>query len=184
MAFILLLGGARSGKSALATEIAKRSGSAVSVVATAEALDPEMAARIAQHRSDRPTAWTTVEEPIALEQAVRSAPDVDLLVIDCLTLWVSNLIGRGQTEAAILDAAIGAAIALASRPAGAVVVSNEVGLGVIPASALAREYSDILGRVNTVFAAHAERSVLVVAGRLHELASAVDFMEGIQWQAR
>jgi adenosylcobinamide kinase/adenosylcobinamide-phosphate guanylyltransferase len=184
MAFILLLGGARSGKSALATELAKAGGSPVTVVATAQALDPEMSARIEQHRAARPSAWTTVEEPLALLQAVERVPERDLLVIDCLTLWVSNLMGQGEAEPSIVAAATQTATALARRPTGAVVVSNEVGLGIIPTNPLARAYRDILGRVNAVFAAQAARAVLMVAGRLHELTSVANFMEGVQWQPR
>lgn len=184
MAFILLLGGARSGKSALAMELAQRAASPVTMVATAEARDPEMAERIAQHRRERPTTWTTVEEPVALLDAVRAAPESALLVIDCLTLWVSNILDRQQPAGAIAATAVETARALAGRAAGAVVVSNEVGLGIVPGNPLARSYRDVLGRVNSIFAEHAQRVLLVVAGRIHELASAADFMEGMQWQPR
>jgi len=184
MPVILLLGGARSGKSALAVDLAKRSGAPVTFVATAEAGDSEMADRIAQHRRERPAAWMTVEEPLALIEAVAAAPRSDLLVVDCLTLWVSNLIGRGQPSSAIEAMALDAAGALASRTATAIVVSNEVGLGIVPDNPLARSYRDLLGRVNSLFAENAERVLVVVAGRIHELASAADFMEGMQWQPR
>jgi adenosyl cobinamide kinase/adenosyl cobinamide phosphate guanylyltransferase len=184
MPFVLLLGGARSGKSALAVRIAAGSGARVTFVATAEAGDAEMAERIARHRATRPDAWTTVEEPVAVLDAVLSAPAGDFLVLDCLTLWVSRLVERGEREDAVLAAAGEVARALALRAPGAVVVSNEVGLGIVPANRLARAFRDTLGSVNTAFAALADRTALMVAGRPHELQSAADFMEGIRWPAR
>jgi adenosyl cobinamide kinase/adenosyl cobinamide phosphate guanylyltransferase len=183
MPFILLLGGARSGKSALATEIAARSDCGVTLIATAEPLDAEMAERIARHRAQRPATWTTVEAPLGLLESIGAAGANDLLLVDCLTLWVSNLMGDGHTEEAIVTAATQAAARLASRPAGAVVISNEVGLGIVPDNPLGRQYRDALGRVNQVFASRAARTALVVGGRLHELTSASDFVEGIQWRA-
>jgi adenosylcobinamide kinase / adenosylcobinamide-phosphate guanylyltransferase len=184
MPFVLLLGGARSGKSALAVGLAARSGSPVTLVATAMALDDEMAERIAQHRALRPASWTTVEEPIAVTQAVRAAAPDHFLVIDCLTLWVSNLLGSEYPDRVIVDAAAEVAQTLAARHAGAVVVSNEVGLGIVPVNPLARGFRDTLGRVNTTFAAAADRTVLVVAGRVAQLMSAADLMEGMPWQPR
>jgi adenosylcobinamide kinase / adenosylcobinamide-phosphate guanylyltransferase len=181
MPLILLLGGARSGKSALAQEIAVRSGAPVTLLATAEDADQEMAERIAHHRAGRPATWTTIEEPVALLQAVGAAPDGDLLVVDCLTLWVSNLMGREEEDRAIIAAAADLASALAKRRPGAVVVSNEVGLGIVPANALARRFRDTLGSVNAAFAVLADRTALMVAGRLHELTPPSDFVEGL-WQ--
>jgi adenosyl cobinamide kinase/adenosyl cobinamide phosphate guanylyltransferase len=181
MPFVLLLGGARSGKSALAVRIAAASCAPVTFIATAG--DGEMAARIARHRAGRPAAWTTVEEPAAVLDAVLSSPAGDFLVVDCLTLWVSTLAARGWGEEAVLAAAGDVARALARRAPGAVVVSNEVGLGIVPANRLARGFRDTLGSVNTAFAALADRTALMVAGRLHQLESAADFMEGIRWPA-
>jgi adenosyl cobinamide kinase/adenosyl cobinamide phosphate guanylyltransferase len=179
MPLILLLGGARSGKSALAQELAARSGAPVTLLATAEDADPEMAERIARHRARRPADWTTVEEPVALLQAVDAAPAGDLVVVDCLTLWVSNLMGREAEDSAIIAAATDLGGALAKRTAGAVVVSNEVGLGIVPANALARRFRDTLGSVNAAFAAVADRTALMVAGRLHELTSPSEFVDGL-----
>jgi adenosyl cobinamide kinase/adenosyl cobinamide phosphate guanylyltransferase len=179
MPFVLLLGGARSGKSSLAYEMATRSGAGVTVIATAEARDDEMAERIARHRRTRPASWTTIEEPLMLSIAVSRVPDGDFVVIDCLTLWVSNLLERGETRADTLAVALEAAGALAARPAGAVVVSNEVGMGIVPADALTREYRDLLGSVNSTFAEQAQRTGLMVAGQVLRLASKGDFMEGI-----
>jgi adenosylcobinamide kinase / adenosylcobinamide-phosphate guanylyltransferase len=183
MPFVLLLGGARSGKSALALRIAASAGAPVTFVATGEAADEEMAERIARHRAERPAAWATVEEPLDVLDAVLAAPAGGVIFVDCLTLWVSNLLGRGDAGAAIVHAAGGLAGALARRPGGAVVVSNEVGLGIVPANPLARSFRDALGSVNATLAAHAERTAFVVAGRVHELTSAADFMEGIEWPA-
>jgi adenosyl cobinamide kinase/adenosyl cobinamide phosphate guanylyltransferase len=174
--YVLLLGGARSGKSALAVEIARRWGMPVTFVATGEAGDQEMRDRIARHRAERPAGWRTVEEPVALREAVDAAPRGDLLVVDCLTLWVSNVLLRGGVaEPAPVVAA------LAARAGPAVVVSNEVGMGIVPDHPLGRAYRDALGSVNTAFAARADRAVLLVAGRLLELGPVADFLEGIEW---
>ena len=178
MGYFLLLGGARSGKSSLAVEIARRWGGPVTFVATAGAGDEEMAVRIARHRAERPPAWHTVEEPLDLLDAVRSAPAGDLLVVDCLTLWVSNLLlsGAGAPAAEV-------AAALAGRGAPAVVVSNEVGMGIVPDHPLGRAFRDALGAVNTTFAARADRAALLVAGRLLDLTPPARFLEDFQWPA-
>ena len=176
MGYVLLLGGARSGKSALAVRIAARWGGPVTFVATGEAGDDEMRDRIERHRAERPAAWRTVEEPVALLDAVNAAPPGDLLVVDCLTLWVSNLLLRGSIAGADEVAA-----ALAGRSGPGVVVSNEVGMGIVPDHPLGRAYRDALGSANVAFAARAERAALLVAGRLLELGPAAGFMEGIEW---
>ena len=167
--FTLLIGGARSGKSALAQRIAEQSGLHVTVIATAEPRDEEMKARIRRHRRDRPTSWRTVEAPLDLAAAVSAAPVEDFLVVDCLTLWVSNLIEAGTGEDAICDAAKHVASRLAKLQA--VVVTNEVGLGVIPVNELARRFEDVLGRVNASFAESAQHAVLMVAGKALDLTS-------------
>ena len=173
---MLLLGGARSGKSALAVEIATRWGGPVTFVATGEAGDDEMRDRIARHRAERPAGWRTVEEPAALLDAVRAAPAGDLLVVDCLTLWVANVLPRGVVAEAARVAA-----ALAERAGPGVVVSNEVGMGIVPDHPLGRAYRDALGSVNATFAARADRAALLIAGRLLELGPAAGFLEGIEW---
>lgn len=171
MGLLLLLGGARSGKSALALRLAHDHRGPVVVVATAEPLDDEMRERIRRHRSERPDGWQTVEEPCALGEAIAGAPAGALVVVDCLTLWVSNLLGRGDSEDEIERTARAAAAMAAARPGPVVAVSNEVGLGIVPATPLGRTYRDVLGRTNAAFAAAAERSLLVVAGRVLELAA-------------
>ena len=183
MAFVLLLGGARAGKSRLAQELAVRSGAAVTLVATAEAGDEEMADRISRHRAQRPSSWSTIEEPFELRRAVRAVPEGNLVVIDCLTLWVSNLLGRDEGDQEIIAAAQEVAQTLVQRPRSGVVVSNEVGLGIVPASPLGRRFRDTLGSVNSVFAAFAEQTVLVVAGRVHALTPAAEFIKGFPLEA-
>ena len=167
MGFVLLLGGARSGKSALAYRLASEAGDKVTVIATATAGDAEMAARIERHRGSRPARWDTVEEPMDLADAVASCDRHRFLVLDCLTLWVSNLLVDGCPADDVIDRAASLAKELAGR--NAVVVSNEVGLGIVPANDLARTYRDTLGTVNAEFAARAERAVLMVAGRALDL---------------
>ena len=167
MGFVFLLGGARSGKSDRAQRLALESGLPVTVIATATAGDEEMSARIERHRLSRPADWSTVEEPIRLAAAIQGARDGDFLLVDCLTLWVSNLLEAGSAPDAIRAAASVSADAMAGRRG--VVVSNEVGLGIVPATPLGRLFQDVLGNVNAVFAGCADRSVLMVAGRSLEL---------------
>jgi adenosylcobinamide kinase/adenosylcobinamide-phosphate guanylyltransferase len=160
----LILGGARSGKSALAERLAQASGKDVIYIATAQARDAEMAARIAHHRSRRPAHWNSVEEPLALADALRACarPDVCMLV-DCLTLWLSNLLGDADTtrfereRAAFLDA-------LLTLPGELLLVSNEVGLGVVPMGELTRRFVDEAGRLHQAIAGHCERVLFVAAG--------------------
>lgn len=166
MSLVLLLGGARSGKSALAVELG---GEAATLIATATAGDPDMAERIRRHRAERPAAWTTIEEPLQLGSALASAGQDGVVVVDCLTLWVSNLIEAGPSDEAIEQEARTVAAAAAARDGLTVAVSNEVGLGIVPASPLGRRFRDVLGRVNTDWALAADRAVLVVAGRTVEL---------------
>lgn len=181
MPILLLLGGARAGKSALAVSIAVRSRAPVTFIATAEANDQEMRNRIVRHRAERPREWTTVEEPIRLAEAVRAVHNGQFLIVDCLTLWASNLMARGEDHESILRDAQEVAALLAGRLEPVVVVSNEVGLGIVPEHAVARRFRDTLGAVNTVFAAAAERAVLVAAGRTLELGSAAKLMDEVGW---
>jgi adenosylcobinamide kinase / adenosylcobinamide-phosphate guanylyltransferase len=165
MSMTLLLGGARSGKSELSVRLAASSGRPVVVVATAEARDDEMAERIRRHRAARPASWRTLEVPLDLGDAVpQLAPDA-FVVIDCLSLWVSNAVEADMTDDAIAEEAREVAGALERRDAPALVVSNEVGLGIVPVNALARRYRDVLGRVNAAFAGAASDAYFVVAGR-------------------
>jgi adenosylcobinamide kinase/adenosylcobinamide-phosphate guanylyltransferase len=160
-----LLGGARSGKSSLAVELAREWTQPVTVIATAEGRDDDMSERISVHRDARPDNWTTVEEPIALERAVAEVPESNGLIVDCLTLWVANLLEQGHADDEVEELSRAAAAHAGARGGPTVVISNEVGLGVVPATAVGRRYRDLLGRVNTQWASVAERAELVVAGR-------------------
>ena len=175
MAIELILGGARSGKSRFAEQRAQTHGGPVTVIATAEAGDAEMAARIARHRADRPAHWHTIETPTALAPALREACRAEACVIvDCLTLWLANLLTDApaglcaphdadatpawQTEQeALLQA-------LPTLPGTVLLVANEVGLGLVPESALGRLFRDEAGRLNQAIAARADRVTLVAAG--------------------
>lgn len=170
MALTFLVGGARSGKSSLAVRLASDWDGPVVFVATAEARDDgELAARIAQHRLERPTAWQTVEEPLDLVGELGRLPESAFVVIDCLTLWAANALEAGWRDEEVERAAADAAVLAAGRASPTVAVSNEVGMGVVPATALGRSFRDLQGRVNTVFATHADRACLVVAGRTLDL---------------
>jgi adenosylcobinamide kinase/adenosylcobinamide-phosphate guanylyltransferase len=163
MSLTLLLGGARSGKSSLALRRAAATARPVVFVATAEAGDAEMAERIARHRAERDPEWTTVEAPVDLAAALAGAPAGACVIVDCLTLWVANRLEEGEAE--VVRLAYEAAALAAARPAPTIAVSNEVGMGVVPTSALGRRYRDVLGRVNAVWADAATEAALVVAGR-------------------
>ena len=164
----LVLGGVRAGKSSYAQRLAS-AGRRVLFVATAEAGDAEMAGRIAVHRASRPPDWDTLEEPVDLADAL--APVLhryDTVLLDCLTLWVSNLLLRVDDPWTARDHAVAQARALldlqAHSDAAWVVVSNETGLGVIPPTPLGRAFQDALGRVNQLVAAQADSVCFMVAG--------------------
>jgi adenosylcobinamide kinase / adenosylcobinamide-phosphate guanylyltransferase len=160
----LVLGGARSGKSRYAVEQAQVIGGSAAVVATARAVDGDMAARIARHRAERPARWATIEEPHDVSAACRrGARSHDLVVVDCVTVWVSNLMERGDDEAMVLAAADDLAKLLRERLVTVILVSNEVGQGVHPPTELGRRFRDLLGLVNQRLAAAADRVTLMVA---------------------
>ena len=162
MSTLLVLGGARSGKSRYAISVQPRDD--VVFVATAEARDTDMATRIARHRAERPLGWTTIEEPYDLTGRLEGLPDATSVVVDCLTLWVANRQLRGDDDRAILaDARRLAALIRGSR-ARVTLVSNEVGEGVHPPTADGLRFRDLLGLVNQEIAAACERVVLMVAG--------------------
>lgn len=170
MALTVFLGGARSGKSAAALRRAGEFDGPVVFLATADGLDEEMRARIRRHQADRADlGWTTVEEPLELAAALTETSPYACVVVDCLSLWVANLLGRGDDEPAVVELAQTAARVACERPGPTIAVSNEVGLGVVPASALGRRYRDFLGRVNAVWVDAADEASLVVAGRLLRL---------------
>ncbi len=191
---VLILGGARSGKSSIAEKLAERSGGRVTFVATAEAWDDEMRRRIERHKAERPAGWSTVEEPIALAEAVQAAaPESDTVLVDCLTLWVSNKLCQvnldvppeerraveeqlerelEQTAARLVEAARSTGVTL-------LLVSTEVGLGLVPDNPLGRVYRDLLGLLNRRLAAEADQVLLMVAGLpvdVKRLAEEIDAM--------
>lgn len=159
----LILGGARSGKSAFAQQRAIASGLPVIYLATAEARDAEMTARIARHRADRPTDWSLVEEPLALAAALRTHASPDrCLLVDCLTLWLSNLLAAGDER---LEAEISAlTLTLPTLPGQVLLVSNEVGQGIVPANPLARRFRDQAGLLHQSIAVCCDRVTFVIAG--------------------
>lgn len=173
----LLLGGARSGKSSLAVTLGKRHAGRVVYVATATAGDDEMAERIARHRTERPSTWTTIEEPIDLTGALRRAAAEDtMMIVDCLTLWVTNLLMQGCSDADIDSMTDAAAATAADAPGWTVAISNEVGLGIVPETPLGRRFRDVLGRANQAWATAADRSLLLVAGRAVALTDPLDVL--------
>lgn len=190
---ILILGGARSGKSTFAERLAASARSSVAFIATATASDGEMRERIARHRASRPAHWQTLEEPLNLPAAVsRAAELADVLLLDCMTLWLTNWLlqqhgthDAEQVTASMLfsedvhkevDALLSVVKALGPEKT-LIIVSNEVGLGIVPAYPLGRLYRDTLGHVNQQLARAADRVYLMIAGlavdikRLHEEAS-------------
>ena len=157
----LVLGGARSGKSRYAEQLVMAQSSPWIYVATAEPFDDEMRTRIAEHKSRRDGQWHTVDAPTDLAGAIEDAPARNAVLIDCLTLWLNNLIFRKIN----IDTAIeNLEAALAEREAPTVLVSNEVGFGIVPDKAEARRFRDLQGRLNQRIAAMAGRVVLMVAG--------------------
>jgi len=161
---LLIVGGARSGKSRFAVEGLSPDARVV-FVATAEARDESMAKRIARHRADRPLRWSTVEEPFDLVPALRALEGTcDGILVDCLTLWVSNLLLRGDRDDAILEQAEALAALLGRRLPSITLVSNEVGEGVHPETAMGLRFRDLLGSVNQRVAAACDMVVLMVAG--------------------
>jgi adenosylcobinamide kinase/adenosylcobinamide-phosphate guanylyltransferase len=160
-----LLGGARSGKSSLAVELARAWAGPVTFIATGEAGDDEMAARIRIHQGERPVDWQTADAPLDVRAALEVVEDEAAVVLDCLSLWVANLLERGDDTREIEVESRAVSALAAARQSLTVAVSNEVGLGVVPNTELGRRYRDVLGRVNASWAADAEHAVFVVAGR-------------------
>ena len=159
----LILGGTRSGKSAFAQQRATASGLDVIYVATAEVGDAEMAERIARHRAERPADWGLIEEPLALAAALRTHATPDrCLLVDCLTLWLCNLLAAGD-QRLILE--INALLEmLPTLPGQILLVSNEVGQGIVPDNPLARRFRDEAGYLHQKIAARCERATFIIAG--------------------
>ncbi|HEY1071567.1 bifunctional adenosylcobinamide kinase/adenosylcobinamide-phosphate guanylyltransferase [Brevundimonas sp.] len=171
MSLTLILGGARSGKSAYAQKQAEQAAAETGrpplMIATAEAFDDEMRDRIDRHRRERGDSWRTLEAPLDLAAAVRGLGAKDVAVVDCLTLWLSNqMLGDRDMPAAVDDLTA----AFAACPASLWVVSNEVGWSLVPDNALGRRFRDEAGRLNQRIAAVADSACLIVAGMKLDLA--------------
>jgi len=164
--YVLLLGGARSGKSTLAVSLAAEAGLPTWFIATAVALDADMVERIERPRSERPAEWNTIEESRDLVAALGKVPTADVLVIDCATTWIATLMTDGVEPDEILKSVDTVITLLVQRSGPTYVVSNEVGLGVHPPTQLGRDYEELLGWVNQRLAAKARRSLFLVAGRV------------------
>lgn len=159
----LILGGARSGKSRFAQSHAEASGLPVTVIATAQALDAEMAVRIARHQAERTAGWGTIEEPLHLAAALQQVAGTGCCVlVDCLTLWLMNLLEAGEAVFAAERAALLAT--LPTLPGEILFVSNEVGLGVIPLGELSRRFVDEAGWLNQAIAQLADNVTFIAAG--------------------
>jgi len=168
LALTVLTGGARSGKSAAAVAAAAASGAPVTFIATAEPGDEEMAERIARHRARRPAGWTTLEATHDLIRAAETVDPADTIIVDCLAIWVTNrMLAEPPADGSELAAeAARLADELAARPGRALVVTNEVGSGVVPPTPLGRDFRDLLGLVNQAVVRVADDAYLVIAGRL------------------
>lgn len=180
MGLVLLTGGARSGKSVTAVRSASASRKPVTFIATAEPRDEEMRARIERHRADRPANWRVIEEPVEIVDALGSVPADHVVIVDCLTLWVSNLLERGATPEEVRSWADLLGKAAAAREASTFVITNEVGDGIVPADPATRSYRDLMGIVNATIAGAADRVLLVVAGRVLSLGRAEDVVHDLR----
>lgn len=160
---ILVGGGARSGKSRFALTYAEQIGVRRVFVATAQALDDEMAARIARHRGERQANWVTIEEPLALPEAL-ACVEADVVLIDCLTLWLANLLLRGDAATDVEAAVERLAKAASTRRGHVVIVTNEVGMGIVPEHALGRLFRDVAGRAHQRLAASADEVYMAMLG--------------------
>jgi adenosylcobinamide kinase/adenosylcobinamide-phosphate guanylyltransferase len=162
---LLVTGGVRSGKSRYAVERARPWGARVLYVATCEPEDEEMRERVRRHRAERPETWTTVEPGPDVLQAIHAdGPRSDGIVLDCLTLYVSRLLGSGYGELEVARQVDALCMALLNMPRPSVMVTNEVGWGVVPVTPLGRVFRDAAGRANQVAAGHAHEVVLLVCG--------------------
>jgi len=166
---ILIGGGVRSGKSAFALDLARRLGKERVYVATAEPRDDEMAARIRRHAQERGSEFRTVEVPFEVVEEFGSVRGADVVVLDCLTLWLSNLLLRGDPQDGILGQVERLIETIRKHPFHAIVVTNEVGMGIVPESALGRSFRDLCGRSHQALAACADEIYFGALGALIRL---------------
>lgn len=172
----LITGGARSGKSSLAQRLGQAWSGSVYFIATGYAGDEDMAMRIEQHQLERPDHWITVEAPLEVRSAAADVPTEALLILDCLTMWGSNtlLSGTGIAEAEQEALLLGGQ--LANRRAPTIVVTNEVGLGIVPDNEMARQYRDMLGRMNQAIAHNAQQTLFISSGKITLLKNIEDVL--------
>jgi adenosylcobinamide kinase/adenosylcobinamide-phosphate guanylyltransferase len=160
-----ITGGARSGKSAFAEELACRLPGKRAYLATAQALDQEMAARIEKHKQDRGVAWDTYEEPLAVSELLRKLSGrYEVALLDCLTLWLSNVMAHTDSDGAVISRSDDLAAALQEFDGACIVVSNEVGLGIVPDNPLARKFRDFAGVLNQKVARIADEAYFTASG--------------------
>ncbi len=160
-----ITGGARSGKSAFAEKLAKDLAGKRAYIATAQALDPEMAAKIEKHRRDRDNVWDTYEEPLAVAELLRKlSSGYQVVLLDCLTLWLSNVMAHTNGDDAVTARSRELAAAIADFSGSCIVVSNEVGLGIVPDNPLARKFRDLAGMLNQKIAQAADEVYFTAAG--------------------
>ncbi len=161
---VLVIGGCRSGKSRFAVDYARGYKSKF-FVATCEALDEEMKKRVKKHQEDRGPGWTTVEAPLELPDAIaRCGAEADVILVDCLTLWISNMILKGKTEEDVMSRTDELLKSIQEIDSAVILVSNEVGTGIVPENPMARMFRDVAGMVNQKVAACADKVVWMVAG--------------------
>ena len=160
-----ILGGVRSGKSELAIKLAKANYKRVAFVATCLGLDNEMRRRISRHKKSRPNHWQTFENPKDLGLLLkRMGTKFEVIIIDCLTIWLSNLVLKGIKEKAITQKLKETGAVLKKIKAASIIVSNEVGLGIVPENKLAREFRDIAGRMNQIVAENSDAVFFMISG--------------------
>lgn len=162
---VLVTGGVRSGKSTYAQKMAESSGAKVFYIATAEALDDEMKIRIKSHRKSRSKAWVTIEEPILVAKAIQAIPHgKNTIILDCLTLFISNLIHKGRADSQVRSEIKDIMKALRKKAGLSIIVTNEIGSGIVPEGRLSRRFRDLQGIVNQIAAKEADRVCLLVSG--------------------
>ena len=162
---IFITGGARSGKSSYAEKLARSMAGKRAYLATAQALDEEMAAKIEKHRYDRDSAWDTYEEPLAVAELLRKLSDrYQVALLDCLTLWLSNVMAHTDGDGAVLLRSDELVKAVKNFAGTCIIVSNEVGLGIVPDNPLARKFRDFAGMLNQMVARAADEAYFTVSG--------------------
>ena len=163
--FIFVTGGRRSGKSSYALDLGESLGDKKLFIATAQALDKEMAERIARHKAERGNGWETMEVPVNISDAIKAASRYDVVLIDCLTLWLSNLMHEDNAkEKNIIEKIVGLVTTGTKAKPVIILISNEIGLGIIPDNPLARKFSDLAGIMNQKVATAADMVVMTLSG--------------------